>query len=73
MSEEREMALLNEIREMFAMDKSTLAERCRISIDAVDDYRLAKAMAIIDCVIDNLQELIRTKNEKQHYKGIAAE
>ena len=73
MSEEREMAMLNEIREMFAMDKSTLAERYKIGVDAVDDYRVAKATAIIDCVIDNLQELIRAKNEKLHYKGIATE
>ena len=73
MSEERELALLQEIREMLAMDKSTLAEHYKISIDAVDVFMKAKATAIIDCIIDNLQDLIQQKNAKAHYKGMANE
>lgn len=73
MTEERELALLTEIRQMLAMDKTTLSEHYQISIDSADDYRNTKATAIIDCIIDNLQELIREKERKQHYKGIANE
>ena len=73
MTEERELLLLTEIREMLTMDKSTLAEHYKISIDAVDVFMNAKATAIIDCIIDNLQDLIQQKQAKQHYKGIANE
>lgn len=73
MSEERELALLTEIRQMLAMDKTTLSETYQISIDAADDYRNTKATAIIDCIIDNLQDLIKEKEKKQHYKGVANE
>ena len=73
MTEERELLLLTEIREMLAMDKSTLAEHYKISIDAVDVFMNAKATAIIDCIIDNLQDLIQQKQDKKHYKGIANE
>ena len=73
MTEERELLLLTEIREMLTMDKSTLAEHYKISIDAVDVFMNAKATAIIDCIIDNLQDLIQQKQTKQHYKGIANE
>lgn len=73
MSEERELALLTEIRQMLAMDKTTLSETYQISIDAADDYCKTKAIATIDCIIDNLQELIREKERKQHYKGVANE
>lgn len=73
MSEERELALLTEIRQMLAMDKTTLSETYQISIDAADDYCKTKSIATIDCIIDNLQELIREKERKQHYKGVANE
>ena len=73
MSEERELALLTEIRQMLAMDKTTLSEHYQISIDSADDYRNTKATAIIDCIIDNLQDLINQKNAKEHYKGLAKE
>ena len=73
MSEERELALLTEIRAMLAMDKTTLSETYQISIDAADDYCKTKSIATIDCIIDNLQELIREKERKQHYKGVANE
>jgi hypothetical protein len=73
MSEERELALLTEIRTMLAMDKTTLAETYQISIDSADDYRNTKATAIIDCIIDNLNDLIQRKNEQDHYKGFAAQ
>lgn len=73
MSEEREMALLSEIRDMLAMDLSTIAEKYHVGIDNADDYRTTKAMAVLDCVIDNLNELILAKNTQAHYKGIAKE
>lgn len=73
MSEERERAMLSEIREMLAMDLSTLAERYQISIENANDYCKTKGIAILDCVIDNLDDLIRQKNESAHYKGLAAE
>lgn len=65
MSEERERALLSEIREMFAMDLSTVAERYSVGIDSANDYRTTKAIAILDCVIDNLNELIAEKAAKK--------
>lgn len=71
MSEERELSLLTEIREMLAMDLSTLSEKYRVSIENAETYRNAKATAIIDCVIDNLNDLIQAKNTQAHYKGIA--
>ncbi len=71
MSEERELSLLSEIREMLAMDLSTLSEKYRVSIENAEAYRNAKATAIIDCVIDNLNDLIQAKNTQAHYKGIA--
>lgn len=71
MSEERELALLTEIREMLAMDLSTLAERYRVSIENAEAYRNAKATATIDCIIDNLNDLIQAKNNQEHYKGMA--
>jgi hypothetical protein len=55
------------------MDKTSLAEAYQISIDSADDYRNTKATAIIDCIIDNLQDLIAEKERKQHYKGLANE
>ena len=73
MSEERELALLTEIRQMLSMDKTTLSEHYQISIDAADEYRNTKATAIIDCIIDNLQDLIRQKETTKHYKGMANE
>ena len=73
MSEERELALLTEIRQMLTMDKTSLAEAYQIGIDSVDDYRTTKSIAVIDCIIDNLKDLIAEKERKQHYKGIANE
>ena len=47
MSEERELALLTEIRTMLAMDKTKLAETYQISIDSADDYRNTKAKVLL--------------------------
>ena len=73
MTEERELALLTEIRQMLTMDKTSLAETYQIGIDSADDYCKTKAIATIDCIIDNLQDLIREKEERKHYKGLAHE
>ena len=73
MSEERELALLTEIRQMLTMDKTSMAEAYQIGINSVDDYRTTKSIAVIDCIIDNLKDLIAEKERKQHYKGIANE
>lgn len=61
MSEERERALLMEIREMLAMDLSSISEKYQVGIDNANDYRTTKAIAVLDCVIDNLNELIAAK------------
>lgn len=58
MTLEREKIMLTEIREMASMDKTEIAERYKIPIDAAEIYRMTKTTAVLDTVIDGLDEAI---------------
>lgn len=65
----RERELLTELREMASLDKTDLAERYRVPIDAADSYFRVKVMAVLDTIVDGLNEEIQYQDEKAHYKG----
>ena len=58
MTLEREKLMLTEIREMAAMDKSEISERYKVPIDSADVYRTTKTIAVLDTVVDGLDEAI---------------
>lgn len=64
MTMQQERDHLAEIREMLAVDKSTVAERFHQPIDMVDEYIKAKTCAVLDVIIDDLDyEIARKKDE----------
>ena len=58
MTLEREKQMLTELREMAALDKSAIADRYQVPVDAADIYRQTKTVAVLDTVIDSLDEAI---------------
>ena len=58
MTLEREKLMLTELRDMAALDKSAIADKYQISVDAADIYRMTKTVAVLDTVIDSLDEAI---------------
>ena len=67
----QERKLLQEIREMAAMDKSAIAEKYHQPIDNADDYFKTKTCAVLDVIIDDLNYEIQREQDQKHYKGTA--
>lgn len=73
MTAQLERKMLSEIRDMAAMDKSGIAERYKVPIDGADDYFRTKTTAVLDVIIDGLDQEIAYNQEKEHYKGVTGE
>lgn len=73
MKVQMEKRMLSEVRQMAAMDKTTIAETYHVPVDCADDYFKTKTTAVLDVVIDGLDAEIEAQNMKEHYKGIANE
>ena len=50
------------------MNKSTIAETYHVGIDVADDYFKTKAVAVLDVVIDGLDQIIEENERKKHYR-----
>ena len=70
MTLQREKQLLTEVRDMAALDKTSMSERYKIPVDGADDYFRIKCVAVLDTVIDGLDEEIEFQERQKHYKGI---
>lgn len=50
--------MLTELRDLATMDKTDIAEKYKIPIDAAEIYRTTKTTAVLDTVLDGLDEAI---------------
>ena len=58
---------------MAAMDKTTIAETYHVGIDVADDYFKTKTVAVLDVVIDGLDQIIEERDMEKHYKGVTGD
>jgi len=58
MTLERERQMLTELRELASLDKTAIADRYQVAVDAADIYRQTKTVAVLDTVIDGLDDSI---------------
>ena len=69
MSLEREKQMLTELRQLASMDKTDIADAYKVPVDAADIYRQTKTTAVLDTVIDSLDDAIAYYAAEQQQQG----
>lgn len=64
MTLEREKKMLLELRQMASMDKTEIAELYKVPIDSADVYRMTKTTAVLDTIMDSLDEEIAYRDQQ---------